>query len=71
MRFILMMHAPSEGWTDAGIGTWAPEDAEAHMAFMHTFNAALRDEGVRVDAQGLDPDTSTPCSCAAPSRGRP
>src|SRR6476661_6614035 len=38
VKYMLMMHAPRAGWTDAGIGTWPPEDFKAHIAFMMRFN---------------------------------
>ena len=53
MKYMLMMHAPKEGWTTAGIGTWAPEDIKAHIAFMIGFNKKLKASGEFVDAQGL------------------
>ena len=53
MKYMLMMHAPKEGWTTAGIGTWAPEDIKAHIAFMIGFNKKLQASGEFVDAQGL------------------
>ena len=53
MKYMLMMHAPREGWTTAGIGTWAPEDINAHIAFMIDYNKKLKASGEFVDAQGL------------------
>jgi len=54
MKYMLMMHAPRAGWTDAGIGTWPQEDIKAHINFMLDFNKQLRAAGELVDAQGLD-----------------
>ena len=54
MKYMLMMHAPRAGWTDAGIGTWPPEDIKAHIGFMHGFNKELIAAGEFVDAQGLN-----------------
>ena len=54
MRFMLMMHAP-RGTGDWGVMSWAPEDLEAHIAFMHTFNKTLKDNGELVGAEGLAP----------------
>ena len=34
MKYMLMMHAPRAGWSDAGIGTWPPDDIKAHIEFM-------------------------------------
>jgi hypothetical protein len=53
MKYMLMMHAPKEGWTTAGIGTWPPQDIQAHIAFMIGFNEKLKASGEFVDAQGL------------------
>lgn len=53
MKYMLMMHAPRTGWTDAGIGTWAKEDFAAHIDFMHRFNEELRSAGELVAAEGL------------------
>jgi hypothetical protein len=53
MKYMLMMHAPKEGWTTAGIGTWPPQDITAHIQFMMDFNEKLKASGEFVDAQGL------------------
>ncbi len=53
MKYMLMMHAPKEGWTTAGIGSWPQEDIRAHIAFMIGFNKKLKASGEYVDAQGL------------------
>jgi len=53
MKYMLMMHAPKEGWTTAGIGTWPPKDIKAHIDFMIGLNKKLKESGELVDAQGL------------------
>lgn len=53
MKYMLMMHAPKEGWTTAGIGTWSQKDIKAHIEFMIGLNAKLEASGELVDAQGL------------------
>ena len=53
MKYMLMMHAPKEGWTTAGIGTWPQIDIEAHIGFMMDLNRKLIASGEFVDAQGL------------------
>lgn len=53
MKYMLMMHAPKEGWTTAGIGTWPPEDVRAHIGFMVELNAELTRAGELVAAEGL------------------
>lgn len=53
MKYMLMMHAPKAGWTDAGIGTWPLDDIKAHIRFMKDFNRELRDAGELAGAEGL------------------
>ncbi len=53
MKYMLMMHAPRTGWTNAGIGMWPKEDLKAHIDFMHRFNDELRSAGELVAAEGL------------------
>ena len=53
MKYMLMMHAPKEGWTNAGIGTWPKEAIKAHIDFMIGLNSKLKAAGEFVDAQGL------------------
>ena len=53
MKYMLMMHAPKEGWTNAGIGTWPKPAIQAHIDFMIALNGKLKAAGEFVDAQGL------------------
>ena len=53
MKYMLMMHAPKQGWTTAGIGTWPQKDIQAHIAFMIGLNKKLKESGEFVDGQGL------------------
>jgi len=53
MKYMLMMHAPRAGWTNAGIGTWPPGDIKAHINFMMGFNKELQEAGELVGAEGL------------------
>jgi hypothetical protein len=53
MKYMLMMHAPKEGWTNAGIGTWPKEAIKAHIDFMIGLNKKLKESGEFFDAQGL------------------
>jgi len=53
VKYMLMMHAPKEGWTNAGIGTWPKEAIRAHIDFMIGLNNKLKAAGEFVDAQGL------------------
>ncbi len=54
MRYMLMMHAP-RGTGDYQVNTWAPEDLQAHIAFMHRFNQELTEAGELVGCEGLAP----------------
>ena len=54
MRYMLMMNAP-RGTGDYQVNNWAPEDFKAHLAFMHRFNAELKEAGELVSAEGLAP----------------
>ena len=53
MKYMLMMHAPRAGWSEAGIGSWPPADIQAHIEFMLKLNKDLTQSGELVDAQGL------------------
>jgi hypothetical protein len=52
MKYLLMMHAP-RGTGDYEIFNWAPEDLQAHMAFLNRFNRELREAGEWVEVQAL------------------
>jgi hypothetical protein len=52
MRYMLMMHAP-RATGDYQVNDWSPEDFQAHIAFMHRFNAQLTADGALVGAEGL------------------
>lgn len=54
MKYILMMHAP-RGTGDYQINQWAPEDFQAHIAFLRRFNRDLTEAGEWVDVLGLTP----------------
>jgi hypothetical protein len=53
MKYMLMMHAPKEGWTTAGIGSWPQEDIHAHIQFMMELNKKLVASGEFAGAEGL------------------
>ena len=53
MKFMLMMNVPNAKGNDYQINDWSPEDFKAHMAFMHRFNAELKQEGRWVGGEGL------------------
>jgi len=44
MKYVMMMHTPF-GTGDYQFKSWAPEDVEAHMAFLQQFNAELTAAG--------------------------
>jgi len=49
---MLMMNAPRGKGDWAGLD-WPPEDFQAHIQFMKSFNKELKEGGEFVDAQGL------------------
>jgi hypothetical protein len=51
MKYILMMNCPKTGYDT--FGAWPKKDIQAHIAFMHGFNKALREFGEFVSAEGL------------------
>jgi hypothetical protein len=51
MKFILMMNTPGGG--PYQIAKWPLDDIKAHIGFMKTFNATLRERGVLVACEGL------------------
>jgi len=53
MKYMMMMHAPREGWDNAGIGTWPQEDIRAHIGYMISLNKKLKESGEFVMAEGL------------------
>ncbi len=54
MKYMLMMHAP-RGTGDYAINNWAPEDFQAHIAFMLRLNQELTRAGELVGVEGLTP----------------
>jgi hypothetical protein len=52
MKFMLMMHAP-RGTGEYQVAKWAPDDLNAHIGFMHSFNRQLTAAGQLVGAEGL------------------
>lgn len=54
MKFLLMMHMKTDPDSmSKGIMTWAPEDIQAHIRFMKSFNQQLKDAGELASAEGL------------------
>ena len=54
MRYMLMMHAP-RGTGEYAVGSWTPEELQAHIRFMIDLNADLSAAGELVGAEGLAP----------------
>jgi hypothetical protein len=48
---MLMMNAPGTG--DWQVNDWSPEEFNAHIAFMHSFQKQLTEAGELVGAEGL------------------
>lgn len=53
MRYMLMMNAP-RGTGDYQINSWSPDDFQAHIDFMHSFNRELTESGELVGGEGLE-----------------
>ena len=51
MKYILMMNCPRTGYD--WFASLPKKDIQAHIAFMHSFNKALRESGELVAAEGL------------------
>src|SRR5438309_10803031 len=51
MKYILMMNCPKDGYEQ--FGAWPKKEVQAHIAFMHDLNKALRESGELVSAEGL------------------
>lgn len=51
MKYILMMNCPKTGYDT--FGAWPKKDLQAHFAFMHGLNKALKESGEFVSAEGL------------------
>ncbi len=51
MKYILMMNGPRNGFET--FGAWPKKDLQANIAFMRSFNKALRESGELVSTEGL------------------
>ena len=57
-KFLLLKHyrgGPDAHHPIPPMDEWAPEDVEAHLAFMRQVTALLQENGEYVDVQGLTP----------------
>jgi hypothetical protein len=60
MRFMLLQNYESTEAAPEWLGSWAPEDAEAHIEFQKRMNRRLTESGELVEAQALtEPDQAT------------
>ncbi|MGD1092577.1 MAG: hypothetical protein ABSB35_11380 [Bryobacteraceae bacterium] len=58
MKYILMMNCPRTGYDT--MRAWPKADIQAHIAFMHNFNQAIRESGELVYTEGVaDPREAT------------
>lgn len=59
MKYMLLMQFSPLTAEFPRITSWAPEEVQAHIGFMHDLNAKLTDAGELVEAQGLaGPETA-------------
>jgi len=57
-KYLLLKHyrgAPEQYRPVPPMDQWAPEDVDAHMAFLHEVSRMLQEKGEYVDAQALTP----------------
>jgi hypothetical protein len=55
-KYLLLKHyrgGPDQHRPSPPMDQWAPEDVEAHMAFLHAVTAMLKESGEFVDARAL------------------
>ena len=60
-RYLLLKHyrgGPEAHRPYPPMDEWAPEDVEAHMAFLRNVRATLQESGEYVDGQALTPEQS-------------
>ncbi|TYB97422.1 hypothetical protein FXF53_19910 [Micromonospora sp. WP24] len=53
MKYMLLMQFSAAGTEFPPIGTWTPEEIQAHIAFMGDVNAKLMADGEWVQGEGL------------------
>ena len=60
-RYLLLKHyrgGPERHHPFPPMDQWAPEDVEAHMAFLHNVRDTLQESGEYVDGQALTPENT-------------
>lgn len=60
-RYLLLKHyrgGPERHHSFPPMDEWAPEDVEAHMAFLHNVRDMLQESGEYVDGQALTPENT-------------
>jgi hypothetical protein len=57
MKYMLLMNNMTTGDTYAGVSGWRNEDIQAHVAFMKSVTAWLRESGELLSTEGLEVPT--------------
>lgn len=57
MKYMLLMNNMATGDIYAGVSGWRDEDIQAHIAFMKSLTAGLRQSGELVSTEGLEVPT--------------
>jgi hypothetical protein len=57
MKYMLLMNNMTTGDIYAGVSGWRDEDIQAHIAFMKSLTAGLRQSGELVSTEGLEVPT--------------
>jgi hypothetical protein len=57
MKYMLLMNNMTTGDVYAGVSGWRDEDIQAHIAFMKSLTAGLRESGELVSTEGLEVPT--------------
>ncbi len=70
MKYMLLMQFSAQTADFPALVTWAPEEVQAHIAFMMDVNRQLMESGEFVDGQGLA-GTETARIVRADGRGAP
>jgi hypothetical protein len=57
MKYMLLMNNMTTGDIYAGVSGWRDEDTQAHIAFMKSLTAGLRQSGELVSTEGMEVPT--------------
>lgn len=59
MKYLMMMNGTVAQWKSEGIGSWPPQEMQAHIHFLQQFNKELRASGELLGVEALtSPDTT-------------